>query len=159
MSKINISSNFNPDADLVLFEGNCLDLLSQIDDEFVKLIVTSPPYNLGKNYEKKLSMKEYLIQQEKIIAECVRILDKHGSICWQVGNYVENGEILPLDLVLYPIFDRLGLKLRNRIIWQFGHGLHASKRFSGRYEVILWFTKSDDYTFNLESCTNSSKVS
>jgi adenine-specific DNA-methyltransferase len=44
----------------------------------------------------------------------------------------------------------MGLHLRNRIVWQFGHGLHASKRFSGRYEVILWFTKSNQYTFNLD---------
>jgi DNA modification methylase len=42
------------------------------------------------------------------------------------------------------------LKLRNRIIWHFGHGLHASNRFSGRYETILWFTKGNDYIFNLD---------
>ncbi len=80
----------------------------------------------------------------------MRALSDDGSICWQVGNYVNNGEIIPLDIVLYPIFSSLGLHLRNRIVWQFGHGLHASKRFSGRYEVILWFTKSDQYTFNLD---------
>ncbi|RMG00896.1 MAG: site-specific DNA-methyltransferase, partial [Acidobacteria bacterium] len=50
-----------------------------------------------------------------------------------------------------PIFKELGMKLRNRIIWKFGHGLHASKRFSGRYETILWFTKSDRYIFNLDA--------
>jgi adenine-specific DNA-methyltransferase len=68
-----------------------------------------------------------------------------------VGNYVDNGEIIPLDVILYPIFASLGLHLRNRIVWHFEHGLHASKRFSGRYEVILWFTKSDDYIFNLDA--------
>ena len=40
--------------------------------------------------------------------------------------------------------------MRNRIIWHFGHGLHASKRFSGRYETIIWFTKSDNYYFNID---------
>lgn len=150
MSKIKKDCNFNPDADLVLFPGNCLDILSQIPDEFVKLVITSPPYNIGKDYEEKLELKEYIKQQRKIINECVRILDYEGSICWQVGNYVNKGEIIPLDIALYPIFNSLNLKLRNRIIWHFGHGLHASKRFSGRYEVILWFTKSDDYTFNLD---------
>ncbi|MBQ7592778.1 MAG: hypothetical protein IJU48_00315 [Synergistaceae bacterium] len=49
------------------------------------------------------------------------------------------------------------MKLRNRIIWHFGHGLHCSKRFSGRYENILWFTKSDDYTFNLDDVRIPSK--
>jgi len=127
-----------------------LNLLKQMPDKFVKLIVTSPPYNLGKSYETRLDLNEYLAQQKKVIEECVRVLDDSGSICWQVGNFVNNGEIVPLDIALFPIFSSLGLQLRNRIIWHFGHGLHASKRFSGRYEIILWFTKSDKYTFDLD---------
>jgi adenine-specific DNA-methyltransferase len=145
-----ISSTFDTTANCVLFEGNCLDLYKQIPDGSVKLIVTSPPYNLGKPYETRLDLQDYLDQQKLVIEESVRVLDDQGSICWQVGNYVNKGEIVPLDIVLYPIFASLGLKLRNRIVWHFGHGLHASKRLSGRYEVVLWFTKSDDYTFNLD---------
>jgi len=151
VKKVKISSAFDLSADYVLFEGDCLDLLSTIPDEFVKLVVTSPPYNLGKPYETHLDMDEYLAQQRMVIEACVRVLDRQGSICWQVGNYVNNGEIIPLDIVLYPIFASLGLHLRNRIVWYFGHGLHASKRFSGRYEVILWFTKGAEYTFNLDT--------
>src|SRR5262249_24720879 len=79
------------------------------------------------------------------------------SICWQVGNYVSNGHIVPLDLELSPIFKKLGLKLRNRIIWHFGHGLHCKKRFSGRYEVVLWYSKTDDYKFNLDNIRVPSK--
>ena len=150
MGKLKISSSFDPAADLVLFEGDCLDVLSQIPDRFAQLIVTSPPYNLGKPYETRLVLDDYVGQQRKVIAECVRVLDDQGSICWQVGNYVDNGEITPLDILLYPVFASLGLHLRNRIVWHFGHGLHASKRFSGRYEVILWFTKGKEYTFNLD---------
>jgi adenine-specific DNA-methyltransferase len=150
-SVVVIAANFDPTANFVLYEGGCLDLLSQIPDGFVKLVVTSPPYNLGKPYEDRLDLDDYLAQQNQVIRECVRVLDDKGSICWQVGNYVNNGEIIPLDLVLYPIFSSLQLHLRNRIVWHFGHGLHASKRFSGRYEVALWFTKSNDYTFNLDA--------
>lgn len=127
-----------------------MELLKTIPNGLINLVVTSPPYNLGKEYESKKSLSTYLDQQEEVIQECYRVLQENGSLCWQVGNYVNNGEIIPLDLVLYPIFAKLGLHLRNRIIWHFGHGLHASKRFSGRYEVILWFTKSDQYTFNLD---------
>ena len=145
-----ISQKFDSSADCILYQGNCLELLKKVPDGFAKLIVTSPPYNLGKEYETRLHLEEYLGQQKKIIEECVRVLDNEGSICWQVGNYVNNGEIIPLDMVLFPIFTALGLHLRNRIVWEFGHGLHASKRFSGRYEVILWFTKSKQYTFNLD---------
>jgi len=151
MSKIKISSRFQNDVDFVLYPGNVTELFRMLPDKFVKLVVTSPPYNIGKPYEEKLNMEEYLSQQEEIIQECVRVLKDDGSICWQVGNYVHNGEIIPLDILLYPIFQKLGLHLRNRIIWHFGHGLHASKRFSGRYEVILWFTKTNQYTFNLDA--------
>jgi len=74
-----------------------------------------------------------------------------------VGNYVENSEIFPLDIFYYPFFRKHGLKLRNRVVWYFDHGLHCSKRFSGRYEVLLWFTKTDSYTFNLDSVRVPSK--
>lgn len=150
MGKIEISSKFDPSADLVLFEGDIKDLLPEVSDGFAKLVVTSPPYNIGKPYEDKLHLDDYLQQQREIIQQCVRVCHDEGSICWEVGNYVDNGEIIPLDILLYPIFASFDLHLRNRIVWHYGHGLHASKRFSGRYEVILWFTKQDTYTFNLD---------
>lgn len=146
-----ISPIFDPKSACVLYQGDCLDLLKTIPNGFAKLVVTSPPYNLGKPYETRLDIEDYLNQQKEIIRESVRVLHDEGSICWQVGNYVSNKGIIPLDIVLYPIFTSLGLHLRNRIVWHFAHGLHATKRFSGRYEVILWFTKSESYTFNLDA--------
>ena len=128
-----------------------------LPDEKFKLIVTSPPYNLGKSYEGKSPLDVYLAMQERVIGECVRLLHWRGSICWQVGNYVENGEIIPLDVMLYPLFRAHGLKLRNRIVWQFGHGLHCSRRLSGRYETINWWTKGDDYTWHLDPIRVPSK--
>jgi len=124
--------------------------MSSLSDESMKLVVTSPPYNIGKSYEKRRSLDQYINEQKIVIAECVRVLHPEGSLCWQVGNHVQNGEIFPLDLILYPVFMELGLKLRNRIVWHFEHGLHCKKRLSGRYETILWFTKTDHYTFNLD---------
>lgn len=145
-----IASEFSLSRDVVLFPGDCLDLLRTIPDEALTLVITSPPYNIGKEYEKKLKLESYLAQQAAVIRECVRCLSPKGSICWQVGNYVDRGAIIPLDTVLYPIFTGLGLRMRNRIIWHFEHGLHCSRRFSGRYETIIWFTKSEEYTFNLD---------
>ncbi len=113
------------------------------------LVVTSPPYDIGKEYEKKMPIDEYFEWQKRIIKKIYIRLKDTGSICWEVGNYVHNGEIIPLDIALAPIFADLNLHLRNRIIWHFGHGLHSKRRFSGRYEVIMWYTKSDDYVFNL----------
>ncbi|MCE5252102.1 site-specific DNA-methyltransferase [bacterium] len=145
-----ISDKFSPSEYIVVFPGDCLELLKTIPDESLHLVVTSPPYNIGKEYEKRLKLETYLEQQEKVIRECVRCLSPRGSICWQVGNFVENGSIIPLDTVLYPIFSSLGLRMRNRIIWHFEHGMHCSLRFSGRYETIVWFTKTDDFVFNLD---------
>jgi len=145
-----IANTFDSNAEIVLYQGDVADLLSKIPDNSINLIVSSPPYNLGKSYETKQSVQSYLQNQTKIISDLVRVLSPTGSLCWQVGNFVENGEIIPLDIIYYPIFKELGLKLRNRIVWRFGHGLHASRRFSGRYETILWFSKTDDYYFNLD---------
>jgi len=146
-----IATSFSLNKAIVIYPGSCMDLMRQIPDNAIQLIVTSPPYNIGKKYEKRIKLDKYLEQQKEVITECSRILNERGSICWQVGNYVEKGAIVPLDTVLYPIFSNLGLRLRNRIIWSFEHGLHCSNRFSGRYETIIWFTKSDDYVFNLDS--------
>ena len=127
-----------------------LDFIREQPDEKFKLIVTSPPYNIGKSYETRSSLDQYLASQTEVIRECIRVLHPKGSICWQVGNYTDNGEILPLDSLLFPIFRGFGLKLRNRIVWHFGHGLHCTKRLSGRYETINWWTKDDDYTWHLD---------
>lgn len=135
----------------MFYRGSCEDLLASMPDGVVQLIVTSPPYNLGKSYERRTSLESYVQNQRAVITEAVRVLADGGSICWQVGNHVDRGEIYPLDAMLYPIFKSLGLRLRNRIIWHFEHGLHASRRFSGRYETILWFTKGDSYYFDLDA--------
>jgi adenine-specific DNA-methyltransferase len=147
---LSVAPTFSKDKQVVLFEGDCLDFLGSLPDESMQLVVTSPPYNVGKSYERKGALDAYLQWQDKVIDECIRVLHPAGSICWQVGNYVSAGSIVPLDIAIYPSFAKHGLKLRNRIIWHFEHGLHCSRRLSGRHETILWFTKSDKYLFNLD---------
>lgn len=148
---------FNYPASYEIIQGDSLKNLLKFDNEKFGLIITSPPYNIGKEYEKKQSIDKYLEWQKPILEQLVRVLSDQGSICWQVGNYVDKGEVFPLDIYYYSMFKNLGLKLRNRIIWHFGHGLHASNRFSGRYETILWFTKTDGYVFNLDNVRVPSK--
>ena len=148
--QIEISDTYDVNADVVLFNGDCRDILKEVPSNSVDLVITSPPYNIGKEYEKRTSLALYLENQKPVISELVRVVSSTGSICWQVGNYVHNGEVFPLDIYFYEIFRRFELKLRNRIIWRFGHGLHCSNRFSGRYETILWFTKNDEYYFDLD---------
>lgn len=153
-SPTTIHRTFHPEAQAVVYQGDCLDFLRTVPAESLQLVVTSPPYNIGKSYEQRRSLDAYVAFQTQVITACVRALQPTGSICWQVGNFVEKtkvGSIIPLDVVLFPVFAALGLKLRNRIIWHFEHGLHCSNRFSGRYECILWFSKTDNYRFNLDA--------
>ena len=133
-----------------------MNLLRRIPSNSAQLIVTSPPYNVGKEYEKRVPIDHYLESQRLIIEECVRIARPGGSICWQVGTHVsKDGRAFPLDILLYPIFASFSeshdIRLRNRIVWHYEHGLHCKKRFSGRHESILWFTKGDEYCFDLDA--------
>jgi len=152
MINLDTREAYSPEADVTLYHGDCRDLLRQIPVASARLIVTSPPYNIGKTYEKKKALEDYLAEQDEVIGLCVDRLAEGGSICWEVGNHIAApNEVLPLDIVLYPLFASRGLKLRNRIVWHFEHGLHCSKRLSGRYETILWFTKGANYTFKLDA--------
>lgn len=136
---------------LTLYTGDCLNMLFAMPYESAQLIVTSPPYNLGKSYETRKPLDAWIAEQTAVIHQCVRVLRPEGSLCWQVGNYVQDGEIVPLDIPLHAICAGTGLYYHNRIIWHFGHGLHCTNRLSGRYETINWFTKAPKgYTFNLD---------
>lgn len=144
-----------PFSDFSIWHGNVENFLTSLQKEpLFDLVVTSPPYNIGKEYEKVQPLDKYIEWQASIIQACAERLKHTGSICWQVGNYVKGTgrkvEFTALDLELHHIFKSLGLQLRNRIVWHYGHGLHNKYRFSGRHDTILWYTKSNDYIFNLD---------
>jgi adenine-specific DNA-methyltransferase len=134
-----------------IYEGECLTLLRSLPDACVDLIVSSPPYNLGKSYEAKRALEVYLAEQTQVLKECDRILKSTGSIFWQVGSFSDRGMLIPLDIRFFPILESFGLIPRNRVAWARQHGLHGRRKLSCRYETILWFTKTDDYTFNLDA--------
>lgn len=124
----------------------------------VDLFVTSPPYCIGKEYESAKSTDDFKRELERSFSEAVRVVKDGGSICWQIGSHVTKNVVVPLDyLVLQQASSVDDLYLRNRIIWQFGHGSNAQKRLSGRYETILWFTKGQDYFFNLDAIRQPQK--
>jgi adenine-specific DNA-methyltransferase len=134
-----------------LFNGDCLKLLKAIPSNSIDLIITSPPYCIGKEYEKGWDIESFKKLHKTVIPQVVRILKPGGSMCWEVGYHVKNSTMQPLDFLVHGFvssFDEM--KLRNRIIWAYGHGLHGSRRFSGRHETILWYTKGDTYKFNLD---------
>jgi adenine-specific DNA-methyltransferase len=142
-----------PHLDHRLLEGDCLQVLDTVDAASCRLVITSPPYNIGKAYERgrQRSLQEYIKWLEPIVEKACSKVTADGHLCWQVGSHVRNGEVFPLDYFFYKLITSHGFRLRNRIIWHFNFGLHATKRFSGRYETLLWFTKSDKYYFHLEA--------
>jgi adenine-specific DNA-methyltransferase len=148
-----IADRWDARATVSLHAGPARALLQAMPAASVQLVVTSPPYNLGKAYERRRrrSLDAWLEEQADTISGCVALLRDGGSLCWQVGNHVGGDDVVPLDLLLWPVFRRHPeLRLRNRIVWHFEHGLHCGRRFSGRHETILWFTRGDAYHFDLD---------
>ena len=134
-----------------LFVQDAFEFCLKLEPNSVDLIISSPPYFMGKEYDRSTNVKEFEDVHVRLFPLLMRALRPGGSICWQVGNHVRNGVLIPLDAVIYKIFaSDKQLTLRNRIIWTFGHGAHATKRFSGRHETLLWYTKGDNYHFDLE---------
>lgn len=154
-----ISTQFSIDNDITLYNGDCLELLKQLPDESVDLAVTSPPYCMGKAYEDpKDDLRTFFDKHTELLPEIYRVLKEGGSMCWQVGYHVKNNQVSPLDFLVHEVIKSHpnkeianNLILRNRIIWTFGHGYNASIRFSGRHEVIMWYTKGKQFDFNLDS--------
>ena len=153
-----IYKHYNSNSCMTLFCGDCINLLKEIPSNSIDLVVTSPPYCMKKAYENPQDdMQTFQDQHRKMFDQLYRIVKSGGSICWQIGYHVSKGSVVPLDYLIYEIFTEKNqdlvepLILRNRIIWTFGHGLNSTQRFSGRHETILWFTKGENYKFNLDS--------
>jgi adenine-specific DNA-methyltransferase len=140
------------DPSIEIKKQDAFEFLAQLGAGSIDLIVSSPPYCMGKSYENSVSTADFLDMHERLVPLLVRALKNGGSLCWQVGHHVDDGVVTPLDALVYTIFSKQPeLFLRNRIVWTFAHGVHAKRRFSGRHETVLWFTKSKDYTFNLDA--------
>jgi adenine-specific DNA-methyltransferase len=137
---------------VTLFQGDCLEMIAKLPTASVDLVVTSPPYCIGMEYERAKSVEDFLEAHRRLLPEIIRITRPGGSICWQVGSHVSKRVAYPLDYAVFSILDgNKDVSLRNRIIWSFAHGLHSATRFSGRYETVLWYTKGDDYFFDLDA--------
>lgn len=152
-----IYKNYKEGNRVTIRQDDCINFLKKIPDESVDLIITSPPYCMKKAYEDPQDdVNTFKQQHERIFPDIYRVLKRGGSVCWQIGYHVSEKCIIPLDYIVYDIFTNrskdmeIPFVLRNRIIWTFGHGLNSIKRFSGRHETILWFTKGDLVNFNLD---------
>lgn len=122
--------------------ADSIEYMKATDNAF-DLIITSPPYQVGKKYDESVDIPE-------TIRSMSNILKDNGVIAWQVGSRIDNGFIVPMDIIYHNEFTKLGFKLVNRIIWHFGHGYHCKNRLSGRYETIMIYSRSKKHTFNLD---------
>ena len=131
---------------------DALLFLAELPTNSVDLAISSPPYFMGKEYDRSCNVQDFVALHEKLSADLIRVIKPGGSICWQVGSHVQNNVVVPLDALVYSVFSKSDeLRLRNRIVWTFGHGAHCVRRFSGRHETVLWFTKGDQYHFTLDA--------
>lgn len=140
-------------GEAAIFNGDCRKLLAALPDNSISLAITSPPYCMGKAYEPGYKLEDFVKAHEEVLPEIERVVRPGGSVCWQIGYHVERNRIVPLDYLVFQAMAEHAkqLILRNRIVWTFGHGQHCTRRFSGRHETLLWFSKGDEYTFNLDA--------
>jgi adenine-specific DNA-methyltransferase len=139
------------DVSANLWLGDSLAFLKAIPSESVDLVVSSPPYCVGKEYDKYSTLEGFETEILRVTDELIRVLKDGGNLCWQVGFFVSQGSVFPLDASIINMYrSQSALKLRNRIVWTFGHGVHASKRFSGRHETVLWYSKGNHINFDLD---------
>ena len=84
-----VAAEYDTNSEAVILAGNSAETLKTLPDGFAKLIITSPPYNIGKAYEQATALDAYLQNLAPVVNQLVRVLATDGSLCWQVGNYVE----------------------------------------------------------------------
>lgn len=136
--------------------GDCRELIKDIPDNSIKMVVTSPPYNIKKSYGKyndNVSIQEWEHLIFDITKEIYRVLTPDGSFFLNVSPVPigKDKEILPLQCICYNIFKQNNFYLRNMITWTFNNMQNCINRLSGRYENILWGVKDlNNYIFNLD---------
>lgn len=134
-----------------IYNADCLSSMQKLPSHLIDLTFTSPPYNIGKEYETILSLDDYLAWSKEWLDEVHRITKPEGSFWLNVG-YLEvpdKGKCVPLTYFLWNISE---FYLQQEVVWNYGAGVACKKRLSPRNEKILWFTKNpDQYTFNLDA--------
>lgn len=133
-----------------VIHGHCEPVLMNLKPGTVQCVVTSPPYNMGREYERNTDDHTYITWLSEVVVKCGAALADGGSLWLQVGNIVRDGSTAPIDILIYPALVRAGLTLRNRVIWVHDHGTHARRRLSPRHETIIWATKGKDYLFDVD---------
>lgn len=136
--------------DVLIYRSDCIERLQSLPSNVFDLTVTSPPYNIGKEYELELSLNKYVEWSAKWISQVYRTTSTNGSFWLNLGYIpVEHkGKAVPLPYLLWP---HIPFFLIQEIVWNYGAGVATRYSFSPRNEKFLWFVKnSERYVFNLD---------
>jgi adenine-specific DNA-methyltransferase len=134
----------------MLFCMDSVTAMEQLKSEFADLTVTSPPYNIGKEYEERMPVHHYIQWCESWIKSIHRITKQRGAFWLNVG-YLEMPDRVRALPIPYLLWDKTPFYLIQEVVWNYGAGVAGRKFFSPRNEKLLWFVKDqDDYTFNLD---------
>ena len=127
-----------------IYQGDCIKLFPQIDDESIDLIIIDPPYNLGKDFGNRSdvwdSIQEWFEWSKLWLNESKRVLKSSGSIfVYGIHHY-----LCYLQCYLYEI----GMCYGRQFIWHYENGWSKYTRApAANYEPILWFSKSNEYFY------------
>jgi adenine-specific DNA-methyltransferase len=138
------------DESFVLYNVDCLDLMSSIDGALVDLTVTSPPYNIGKSYESSTSLDEYVEWSRRWMSAVHGITSENGTFWLNVGYTPlhPSGKAVPLPYLLWNLSEFFFIQ---EVVWNYGAGVAGRLFYSPRNEKMLWYVKNDrKYTFNLD---------
>ncbi|MEI0560636.1 site-specific DNA-methyltransferase [Brachyspira pilosicoli] len=134
----------------IIFCIDTLEALELINFKFINLIITSPPYNIGKEYENILPINEYVNWLIKWINKAYQLSLDNSSMLLNLGyiNIDDIGRAIPIP---YLIWDKIPYYLNQEIVWNYSAGVACKKYLSPRNEKILWYVKDRyNYTFNLD---------
>ncbi len=135
---------------VAIYQMDCLEAMKKIPDELIDLTITSPPYNIGKEYEELAELDSYIDWCEKWIAQIHRITVNNGTFWLNIG-YLEvedQGLAVPIP---YLLWNKTPFYFLQEVVWNYAAGVACRKRFSPRNEKLLWYVKNPkSYTFNLD---------
>ena len=126
--------------------GDAMTEMSRMPDDWVDLIVADPPYNSGKNYGNNIdsiSWREYRDFTEDWLTQATRVLKPTGSIYVFMGMRFISRLFIMME-------EDFGLNFNGWVTWHYTQGMGRKNGFSPRHEDILHFTKTADFTFNLD---------
>ena len=109
----------------VLYAAESRNMRPHIPDSSIHLMITSPPYNVGKDYDDDLSLTEYRSLLKDVLTETYRVLVDGGRACINIAN-IGRKPYIPLHAYLIEIAQECGFFMRGEIIWDKGASAGSS---------------------------------